>query len=84
MKTKRNFHSWLTVNFRRAGLLECLYDEPEFEQYPLGDDLIGVVYDGAQQCLMVDRGKRNYVGWCPVQTNDLGEAFNEVVSSYVI
>lgn len=52
--------------------MDCLNDEPEFEQYELGDDLIGVVYDGGQQCQMVVRNKFNYTAWCPEQSAILG------------
>lgn len=72
VKTKRNWISQLTVNYRRVHLMDCLNDEPDFEQYELDDNLIGVLYDGTQQCQMVDRDARHYIGWCPEQSPNLG------------
>lgn len=72
IKTKKSWVSQLTVNYRRVHLMDCLNDEPDFEQYELDDELIGVVYDGTHQCQMINRGERNYTRWCEDQVPDLG------------
>ncbi|XP_066149639.1 A disintegrin and metalloproteinase with thrombospondin motifs 12-like isoform X2 [Euwallacea fornicatus] len=50
-------------------LLDCFNDEPEFEVYPLGDNLPGVVYDQDTQCKVSLREKGGITGGCKASSD---------------